>query len=174
MATIDIDNRPQNYSQFGSEQGKRLVLFDGVCNLCDGFVNFVFDRDKPGRFSFVPIQSEYGKYLVSKYNMPKNVTSVVYINGSTPEPKAFAQSAAVLHIMEDLAYPWPLASWFLLVPTIVRDLVYNLIAANRYRMFGKGKSSCSFKPGLRKRFLDWYEPDESELLDSKDSCVKTV
>jgi len=139
-------------------EGKRsIILFDGVCNLCDGFVNFVFDRDTRGIFCFVSLQSKTGRDLLSKHNMDRELKTIVYIEETTGS--AFTQSGAVLRIISYLNFPWSLGYGFVLVPSIIRNTVYSCVASNRYRWFGKHTEACKYRPGLRKRFLEWSSED---------------
>ncbi|HKI89510.1 MAG TPA: thiol-disulfide oxidoreductase DCC family protein [Draconibacterium sp.] len=118
-------------------QNHLLVLFDGVCNLCNGTVDFIIKRKSKIQFLFVALQSEAGKKLVEKYNIPSEIDSVILINDNN----VFTESEAVLEIVRFLPYPWKLATAFKIIPKKWRDKMYKWIAKNRYRWFGK-KTSC--------------------------------
>lgn len=129
---------------------KHIILFDGVCNFCDSIVNFIIERDKKNVFQFAPLQEKAGKALLEKYQLDtKNLDSIVLIKNK----KAYTKSDAALEIAKDLSGLWKLAVVFKIVPTFLRDKVYDLVAANRYRIFGK-KDSCGVPtPELRAKFL---------------------
>lgn len=130
---------------------KPIILFDGVCNLCNGAVLFIIKRDPKQKFQFVSLQSEYGKDQLEKYSLnTTDVDSIVLIKSG----KAFVRSTAALQIASQLNGLWPLLSLFKIVPTFFRDGIYNRIAKNRYRWFGK-KDACMIPtPELKSRFLD--------------------
>jgi predicted DCC family thiol-disulfide oxidoreductase YuxK len=110
------------------------VLFDGVCNLCNGAVRFIAANDPQGRFTFASLQSPQGRAVFA--DPPAEVaepeTIVLVENG-----RRYARSDAVLHIALGLRAPWPLAFAAILIPRRVRDGVYSWIARNRYRWFGR-------------------------------------
>ena len=128
-----------------------LVLFDGVCNLCNGSVLFIVDRDKASRFSFAPLQSPLGQQLCTRFGLPtQHYDSLVLVEHG----KVFLRSTSALRIARHLRFPWFLLAAGLLLPRFLRDPFYNLIARNRYRWFGKEESCRIPTPDLRKRFLD--------------------
>jgi len=137
------------------EAGKRsIIMFDGICNLCDGFVNFVYNRDNDNRFVFCPLQSALGQKLLVKYDLPTEITTIVFIEEETD--LVWIESSAVLRICGYLASPYHWLYGCLAVPPIIRNLVYRFIAYNRYSLFGiKDSEACGFNPGLRKRFIDY-------------------
>ena len=128
-----------------------IILFDGVCNLCNSSVNFIIDRDKKKLFRFTSLQSETGKSLLRKFgNDTDNLDSVVLIT----DGKLYKKSSAALKIASMLPAPYPLASAFRVIPVFVRDKIYDYIASNRYKWFGE-KDSCRMPDAdLRSRFLD--------------------
>lgn len=138
---------------------QRLLLFDGVCNLCDRSVQFVIRHDRKGKFKFASLQSAYAEQILKKYPeiTPFNKTgnnpdwgSIVFIlNG-----KAYTRSAAVLKVMEELGFPWKIAAVFYILPAGFRDALYNFIAKNRYQWYGKKDSCIIPTPELRDRFMD--------------------
>ena len=134
----DIDNRP-------------IILFDGVCNFCNYWVNFALKRDKKGTLLFTSLQGETAKTLLPRYQIDTTtLTSVIFIDGG----KVYTQSSAALHICRYLRGGWPFFYGFIIIPRFLRNAVYNLIARNRYRWFGK-KDSCMLpQPELRRQFLD--------------------
>jgi predicted DCC family thiol-disulfide oxidoreductase YuxK len=120
-----------------------IVLFDGVCNLCSGFVQFVAPRDPAGRFRFASLQSDAGRELLAEHGLPTDdLESVVLVEGDD----CYVKSDAVLRIADHLGGPYALLSPFRVVPRSVRDRVYDVVAANRYRWFGK-KDRCEIPDG---------------------------
>ncbi|RSK47783.1 thiol-disulfide oxidoreductase DCC family protein [Hymenobacter rigui] len=129
-----------------------VILFDGVCNLCNGFVQFVIRHDAAGRFRFAALQSEAGQALLRQYQLPTPTEpdSVVLVM----DKRAYTHSAAALQILRGLGGGWRwLAGLGLLVPRRVRDAVYRLIARHRYRWFGRQEACWLPTPALRARFL---------------------
>ncbi|WP_346863075.1 thiol-disulfide oxidoreductase DCC family protein [uncultured Draconibacterium sp.] len=114
-----------------------VVLFDGICNLCNGTVSFILKKDKKNQFRFLAIQSKEGKTMLEKYPLPFGTDSVILIY----KGRAFIESDAALEIVKLLSAPW---KWFVIfecVPKKWRDKMYRWIAKNRYSWFGK-KDSC--------------------------------
>ncbi len=129
-----------------------IVLFDGVCNLCNGAVHFMIDHDPKERLRFASIQSDAGKELLLRHGIPvpeRDPDSIVLIAGT----RAYDGSGAALRIASKLGFPWSLLAVFLVVPWFVRDIVYYLIARNRYRWFGKSETCRVPTPELKRRFL---------------------
>jgi predicted DCC family thiol-disulfide oxidoreductase YuxK len=128
-----------------------IILFDGICNLCNGAVQFVIRNDKKKRFKFASLQSETGKSLLLKGNLdPEKTNSFVLIS----ESYYYTRSTAALKVLKLIGGRWSLLYGFILVPGFIRDFVYNLIAKNRYRWFGK-KDNCMIpNASLTERFLD--------------------
>jgi predicted DCC family thiol-disulfide oxidoreductase YuxK len=132
-------------------QPPAIILFDGVCNLCHGLVQFIIRRDPAGYFRFASLQSEVGKRLIPDgiNPDPDNPDSVVLIENG----RVFTHSAAVLRIMRRLAGPWPLLSAGLVLPRFLRDAAYRFVARNRYRWFGKQDECWLPTPELKARFV---------------------
>ncbi len=125
------------------------MLFDGVCNLCNGVVRFVHANDPAGRFRFVPLQSARAAELLAPTGGIPAEASVVLLDYG----RRFERSDAALHLALGLRAPWPLAFAAILVPRGARDAVYRWIARNRYRWFGRRDACPLPPPGLRERFL---------------------
>jgi predicted DCC family thiol-disulfide oxidoreductase YuxK len=138
---------PVNYARAMNEPV--IILFDGVCNLCNGVVQFVIVRDPQARFKFASQQSEAGIDLMRSHHLPE-MTSVVLIR----DGRALLKSDAVLEIARLLPAPWAWAVVFRIVPRVVRDFVYDLVARSRYSLFGKRDACWLPTPELRTRFLD--------------------
>lgn len=127
-----------------------VLLFDGVCNLCNGSVQFIIERDPDARFRFASLQSEEGQVVLSRFeNRPSDLSSVVLIQ----DDQLYARSEAALLVARQLGGGWSLLYAFIVVPRPIRDAVYDWIARNRYRWFGK-KDACMIpSPDLQSRFL---------------------
>ncbi len=127
-----------------------IVLFDGICNLCNGAVSFILDRDPGGYFQFASLQSEEAKPLLRRCGLPADALgSIVLVEGDTCR----VRSAAVLRILRHLSWPWPILSVLVILPRPIRDAAYDLLAARRYRWFGKSESCRLPRPEERDRFL---------------------
>ncbi|MCD6067590.1 MAG: hypothetical protein K0S33_2416 [Bacteroidetes bacterium] len=128
-----------------------IVLFDGVCNFCDASVQFVIAHEREPLLKFASLQSETGKSLLKKYGLDKqNIDSVVLITGG----KAYTKSAAVLRLTKRMKGLYPLFFGFIIVPPFIRNAVYEWIARNRYKWYGKKESCMIPDPELRARFVD--------------------
>lgn len=129
---------------------KTLVLFDGVCNLCNGTVQFIIKRDPNAVFRFASLQSEVGQAMLKQFNLAdESLFSIIVVE----DDKYYERSDAALQIAKRLPWPWNWLPVFSILPRFIRDGVYNLIAKNRYRMFGKQDSCWLPTPELRGRFL---------------------
>ncbi|MDT0677369.1 thiol-disulfide oxidoreductase DCC family protein [Autumnicola musiva] len=131
---------------------KKIVLFDGVCNLCDGAVTFIIKHDKKDIFRFASLQSEIGKHLMAERGMdPEIIDSVVLVD---PGVAWYRKSTAALEISRDLKGGYSLLKHLLALPEGFRDLAYDLVAKNRYEWFGKKESCMIPTPELKSKFLD--------------------
>ena len=137
---------------FNIPKDKKLILFDGVCNLCNSSVLFVIKRDKKEVFMYAPLQSEVGKQLIETYNIDTSyIDSIILYN---PEKGVFYKSTAALKVASELTFPTNLLSVFLIIPNFIRNWVYDFIAKNRYKWYGK-KDACMIPtPELKSKFLD--------------------
>jgi len=129
---------------------KPVILFDGVCNLCSGSVQFILKRDKEKKFLFASLQSAYGQKLLQQFNLPAdNFNSfILYQDG-----KVFIKSTGALKMFSQLKN-WGWVKIFWIIPKFLRDAVYNLIAKNRYKWFGKKEECWLPTPDLKARFLE--------------------
>ena len=115
-------------------QNHHIILFDGVCNFCNFWVNFIIDRDKDDIFKFAALQSEAGQKLLNKFNLKtEDFDTFILIDGEI----YFTKSTAALKIARKLNYPVKVLYYFIFIPKFLRDLIYSLIAINRYKFFGK-------------------------------------
>ena len=126
-----------------------IVLFDGVCNFCNGAVNFIINHDRANRFMFAPLQSAAGKELKQKYEIGDEIDSIILIENE----QAFTHSTAGLRIAKELGGIWSLGYAFIIVPVFIRDYCYKLFAKNRYRLFGRQDACMLPTPDVRARFL---------------------
>lgn len=114
--------------------GKKIILFDGVCNFCSFWVNFVIKRDKKDIFRFAALQSEEAKALSDKFNFDsKTIDTFILIAGE----KLCTKSTAALMVCKDLNSFIKILYPLIILPEFLRDIIYNLIARNRYKLFGK-------------------------------------
>ncbi len=128
-----------------------IILFDGVCNLCNGSVNFIIDRDPRQIFRFASLQSPIGQELVTQFGFsPTELSSLILIDGQS----AYRRSSAAIRIAARLTFPWNCFWVGLIVPRPIRDFVYDMIAKNRYRWFGKTETCRLPAPDRLHRFLD--------------------
>ena len=127
------------------------ILFDGVCNLCNGFVRFVIARDPAARFRFAALTSPAAaRVLREAGGTPPLADSMILIE----EGRVFMRSDAPLRIARGLSFPWPLLYAFIVVPRFIRDRIYDVVAARRYRWFGRRDVCMIPTPDLKQRFLD--------------------
>lgn len=135
-----------------SESGKAIVLFDGVCNLCNSTVQIIIDHDPKGYFRFASLQSETAKRLLGEHGMTPpegDPDSILLIEGG----RVHSHSGAALRIARRMSGAYALLWAFIAVPWFVRDVVYRFIARNRYRWFGREEACRIPTPELKARFL---------------------
>lgn len=134
------------------EQQKKIVLFDGVCNLCNGFVQYIIKRDKQDEFRFASLQSETGKQLLLKRHIDASkIDSVVLIE---PGVAYYIKSDAALQIGAHINGYRNISRILYLIPNSLRNIVYDLIARYRYAWFGKKEVCMIPTPELKAKFLD--------------------
>ena len=128
-----------------------IVLFDGVCNLCNSAVQFIIRHDKKNIFMFTSLQSDAGQKLLAQYNLPLNeLNSFILIENN----KAYTRSSGALRVVKKLKGLWPLLYGLMIVPKFIRDGVYNWVGRNRYKWFGKQEACMIPTPELKARFLN--------------------
>jgi predicted DCC family thiol-disulfide oxidoreductase YuxK len=128
-----------------------LILFDGVCNLCNAAVQWVIERDRRGIFRFGALQSEAGRAALSVAGTTEDLPdSIVLMDGAGTHTR----SDAAIRIARGLGFPWSLAAVALAVPRPLRDAVYSWVARNRYRWFGRRESCMVPTAELAARFVD--------------------
>ncbi|MBU3024800.1 DUF393 domain-containing protein [Zobellia galactanivorans] len=137
---------------YNVENSKQIILFDGVCNLCNGAVQFVIKRDTLDVFRYAPLQSELGKKLIAERNIDSDsIDSIILID---PGVAYYIKSDAALEIGKQLRGYKTLSSILLWIPRGLRDIVYDFIARNRYKWYGKKEHCMVPTPELRAKFLE--------------------
>jgi len=129
-----------------------IILFDGVCNLCNGAVHFIIDHDFKKKFKFAAIQSEAGNRLMTTFKITSsNLTpeSIILIENN----QVYTHSTAVLKIAKNLKAAWKFFYLFIIVPKKLRDFIYQIISRNRYKIFGRQESCRMPTSELKERFL---------------------
>jgi len=127
-----------------------VILFDGVCNLCNGAITFIINRDRKNHYRFASLQSDIGALYLEKHSLnPKETDSIILIRGE----HAYVKASAVLRIAQKMSGLWPLLYVFMIIPKFISNAVYDYIARNRYKWFGKEESCMIPTPALRDRFL---------------------
>ncbi|NHN33792.1 thiol-disulfide oxidoreductase DCC family protein [Paenibacillus agricola] len=133
------------------DSGHSIVLFDGVCRFCNGWVQFILKHDKHDQFRFSPLQSDFVQGLLMAGHLHNiSMDSVILLDGS----KVYTHSSAVLQIFKQLGGGWSLLSWFRAVPRPIREAVYRFIAKRRYQLFGKYDSCMIPDANVRSKFMD--------------------
>jgi len=130
---------------------KPILLFDGVCNLCNGTVQTVINMDKNGQFRLASLQSETGQALLKKFNLPADELDTVVL---VDEEKAYLRSDVPLEVLRQLGGGWQLFYIFKIIPHFLRDAIYNWVARNRYQWFGKEEACMIPTAEVKQRFLD--------------------
>ncbi|MEO6836979.1 MAG: DCC1-like thiol-disulfide oxidoreductase family protein [Ginsengibacter sp.] len=128
-----------------------IILFDGICNLCNSAVNFVIKRDKKSVLKFATLQSDIACKILSNNDLLfTELNSFVLVQNGV----VYTRSTAALRVCRYLKGLWPLMYGFIIVPTFIRDNIYNWISKNRYRWFGKKESCMIPTPDVKGRFLN--------------------
>ena len=129
-----------------------VVLFDGVCNVCNDSVKFILARDGQGYFRFASLQSEVAKGLLRPFGLEEMPLHTMVL---IEEGRVFTKSTAVMRVARRLGALWPVVSFGMwLVPRPLRDALYSGFVKHRYRLFGKSEVCLVPTPALRERFLD--------------------
>lgn len=128
----------------------KLILFDGVCNFCNYWINVAIRSDNRNRLHFAPMQSNIAKKLMESYGLdPLQTDSFIYIE----EGKAHLRSTAVLRIARQLRFPFPLLYAFIVLPRFIRDSLYDAVARNRYRFWGKRENCMVPTEEVKAKFI---------------------
>jgi len=134
---------------------RKIILFDGVCNVCNTFVQFVYQRDKKKALHFQAAQSKKGREILSDWGIPCDLNTVIVVDEEAR--KFYTKSTAIFMILQYLEAPWSYGYYLVYLPRLLRDFGYSSFASVRYAIFGK-KDECNFLPGLRDQFIDWKSP----------------
>ena len=130
-------------------ENEGIILFDGVCNLCNSFVQKVIAADQNNYFKFASLQSEAGQQLLADKPEYKDLKTIIYLE----EGQLYTRSTAALKISKHLSGAWPLLQTGYILPSFVRDGIYNFIAKNRYKWFGKKDQCMVPSADLKAKFL---------------------
>ncbi|MGB1269666.1 MAG: thiol-disulfide oxidoreductase DCC family protein [Flavobacteriaceae bacterium] len=130
---------------------KKIILFDGVCNLCNASINYVIDKDVKDEFRFLALQSDLGKELQDYLGITsKTLDSIIlYI----PNEAYYVKSTAAIKIISRFPGAWKLLSIFSIIPASIRDFIYDVVAKNRYKWYGKQNQCRIPTPELKSKFL---------------------
>lgn len=133
-----------------------IILYDGVCGLCNRLVQFILKRDQRDYFRFASLQSDLASSLLLRHDRDPHDLDTVYvvIDYEQPAEHLLARSDAILFLLWELGGIWKLASVGKILPRVIRDVVYKLVARNRYRVFGKYESCMLPELKHRAKFLD--------------------
>ena len=130
---------------------RHIVIFDGVCNFCNGAVNFIIKRDPGGRFAFTPMQSDIGQELIAKYGATMvGVDTFLLIK----DGQCFERTDAAFEITKELTGIWYWFRVLRVLPRPIRDYFYRLFARNRYKLFGRRETCMVPTARIRERFLE--------------------
>ena len=137
--------------------GQHLLLYDGVCGLCDHLVQFVLARDPHGVFDFAPLQSATGRAIVERAGAnPDDLTTFYAVRDhGTPNARTLVKGRAAVFVAGELGWPWKAATVFGVLPTFLLDLGYDVVARYRYRIFGRFDQCAIPRPEQRRRFVDF-------------------
>ena len=137
-------------------EGAHLVLYDGVCGLCDRLVQFLLTHDHRCVFNFASLQSATGQAMVEQYGRDSRDLTSFYVVADyrTPDSRLLMKSDAALFVAGELAWPWKTMRMVRLVPKGFRDRMYDLVARYRYRVFGRYERCLMPRPEFRSRFVD--------------------
>jgi predicted DCC family thiol-disulfide oxidoreductase YuxK len=137
-------------------KGAHLVLYDGVCGLCSRLLRFLLKHDHRAVFTFASLQSEVGRVMVERFGGNPNELTSFYVlaNYRANHAQMFSRSSAALFVAGELGWPWKMAVLMRILPTAILDHVYNFVARNRYRVFGRYEQCPTPRPEFRRRFID--------------------
>ena len=142
---VELDTKSHEWARY-----ERLVVFDGVCNWCNAWVNFMIDRDPKQKFKFGMLQSDSAQRILKELQLPTEdfKTFLLLEHG-----RVSTKSTAALRIVRHLSGLWPMLYLFIVVPRPIRDAVYNFVARHRYEWMGKAEACRVPTPGERERFV---------------------
>jgi predicted DCC family thiol-disulfide oxidoreductase YuxK len=137
--------------------GQHLLLYDGVCGLCDHLVQFVLAHDARGAFDFAPLQSATGREAVAREGGDPDALTSFYVvrDYRTTHARSLVKGRAAIYVARTLGWPWRVAAMFGVLPAAVLDWGYDIVARYRYRVFGRFEQCVLPRPEQRKRFIDF-------------------
>ncbi len=133
---------------------KKIILFDGVCNYCNEKVNFIIKHDVKDIFRFTTLQSKIGQEIVKQLGINSSIDSLILVE---PVNAYYIKSEAIFKILKQLNTPLKGLLFFNFLPSLVRDMVYEYVAKNRYKWYGKKEVCMIPSPDIQSRFLDYCE-----------------
>jgi len=144
---------------------KPILLYDGVCGLCDRLTQFLLKRDKHDRLLFASLQSEFAAVILNRHGKDAHDLDTVYLvkDYDQPDEVLLSRSDAILFVLSELGGVWKLTSVGRVLPRWLRDRLYNLVARNRYKVFGKHETCMLPEPKHRRKFLDMATPNASAV-----------
>jgi predicted DCC family thiol-disulfide oxidoreductase YuxK len=136
-------------------EGAHLVLYDGVCGLCSRLLQFLLKHDRRAVFTFASLQSAVGRAMVERFGADPNELASFHVlaNYRTNHVQMFSRSSAALFVAGELGWPWKMAGLMRVLPTSILDHVYNVVARNRYRVFGRYERCLTPRAEFRDRFV---------------------
>jgi predicted DCC family thiol-disulfide oxidoreductase YuxK len=141
-------------STASKDRDRHLVLYDGVCGLCNRFNTFVLPRDPQGRFHFAPIQSDVGRSTLQRFGRDPEALDTFYVLADyRSSPQLWSRARAALFVAKEIGGVWRLATIFGALPDSLLNTVYDLVARNRYRIFGRHETCLMPKPEYKDRFV---------------------
>lgn len=137
-------------------EGRHLLLYDGVCGLCSRLLQFLLEHDRRAVFTFASLQSPTGRTTVERCGgNPDELTSFYALaDYRTGHARMFGRSAAALFVAAELGWPWKAAGLMRVLPTTILDRLYDFVARNRYRVFGRHEQCLTPRPEFRGRFIE--------------------
>ena len=128
-----------------------IIIFDGICNLCNATVLFLINRDKKNIFKFVSMQSDIAKQIFKEYNINfKNLDTIIFIEKND----FYIKSDAIIRIFKKLNYPWKVFYFLKFIPKFIRDRIYDIVANNRYNWFGRRNTCMIPSNETKSKFLE--------------------
>jgi predicted DCC family thiol-disulfide oxidoreductase YuxK len=145
-------------SASGEELPPVLVLFDGVCGLCNAWVDWILNHDPAGTFHFAMLQGSTAAGVRARHpDLPADLDSILLVEQDAGGERVYYRSDAVFRIFRRVGRPWSLVSWWGVFPRFLTDIGYRLVARTRYALFGKKDSCRMIRPEEHSRFLDLDE-----------------
>ena len=139
----------------GQRLPDKIILFDSLCNLCNGWSSFVLKHDTSATFTLCRVQSAAGQQLLTRLGLPlDSYETMIYLETGKGGLQPYCRSEAILRIAAQLPWPWRLLTLIRLLPRFLRDWIYDLVARNRYRLFGQRQECRVPAAGERRRFLE--------------------